>query len=115
MNTFEGHEAAVHSVCPHIKHSVNVRTLLDTFVPVIRCASCFLDTNVVSMLQFIFSTSVDGKIKAWLYDVIGSRLDYDVPGHACATIAYSADGKRLVFMDLLLILMLFQLPIHFMD
>ncbi|TXG62209.1 hypothetical protein EZV62_013572 [Acer yangbiense] len=95
LNTFEGHEAAVHSVFPHIKHSVNVRTLLDTFVPVIHRASCFLDTNVVSMLQFIFSTSVDGKIKAWLYDLIGSRLDYDAPDHACATLAYSADGKRL--------------------
>ncbi|KAK3211756.1 hypothetical protein Dsin_016462 [Dipteronia sinensis] len=67
LNTFEGHEAAVHSVCPHIKDGVD----------------------------FIFSTSVDGKIKAWLYDVIGSRLDYDAPGHACATMAYSADGKRL--------------------
>ncbi|KAK0572056.1 hypothetical protein LWI29_025480 [Acer saccharum] len=95
LNTFEGHEAAVYSVCPHIKHSVDVRTLLDTFVPVIHRASCFLDTNVVSMLQFIFSTSVDGKIKAWLYDVIGSRLDYNAPDHACATLAYSADGKRL--------------------
>ncbi|KAK2659846.1 hypothetical protein Ddye_006379 [Dipteronia dyeriana] len=67
LNTFEGHEAAVHSVCPHIKDSVD----------------------------FIFSTSVDGKIKAWLYDVIGSRLDYIAPGHACATMAYSADRKRL--------------------
>ncbi|KAI9191149.1 hypothetical protein LWI28_004311 [Acer negundo] len=95
LNTFEGHKAAVHSVCPHIKDSVDVTTLLDTFVPVIHRATCFLDTNVVSMLQFIFSTSVDGKIKAWVHDVIGSRLDYDAPGQACATMAYSADGKRL--------------------
>lgn len=67
LYTFEGHEAAVHSVCPHYKENVH----------------------------FLFSTSVDGKIKAWLYDVMGSRVDYYAPGHSCATMAYSADGKRL--------------------
>ncbi|XP_076921125.1 topless-related protein 4-like [Bidens hawaiensis] len=51
--TFEGHEAPVYSVCPHFKETV----------------------------QFIFSTATDGKIKAWLYDNIGSRVDYDAPGH----------------------------------
>lgn len=44
--------------------------------------------------QFIFSTAVDGKIKAWLYDNLGSRVDYDAPGHSCTTMAYSADGTR---------------------
>lgn len=39
---------------------------------------------------------MDGKIKAWLYDVMGSRVDYDAPGRSCTTMAYSADGKRLV-------------------
>ncbi|KAL5786017.1 hypothetical protein ACOSQ2_008409 [Xanthoceras sorbifolium] len=67
LYTFEGHEGAVHSVCPHSKDNVN----------------------------FVFSTSVDGKIKAWLYDMMGSRVDYDAPGRSCATMAYSADGKRL--------------------
>lgn len=67
LYTFEGHKDAVHSVCPHSKDNVH----------------------------FVFSTSVDGKIKAWLYDVMGSRVDYDAPGHSCATMAYSADGKRL--------------------
>ncbi|XVF89353.1 hypothetical protein PTKIN_Ptkin19aG0123500 [Pterospermum kingtungense] len=67
LYTFEGHEAAVHSVCPHQKENVH----------------------------FLFSTSVDGKIKAWLYDVMGSRVDYYAPGHSCATMAYTADGKRL--------------------
>ncbi|XP_021275783.1 topless-related protein 1-like isoform X1 [Herrania umbratica] len=67
LYTFEGHEAAVHSVCPHSKENVH----------------------------FIFSTSVDGKIKAWLYDTMGSRVDYTAPGGACMTMAYSADGKRL--------------------
>ncbi|KAK9914663.1 hypothetical protein M0R45_038427 [Rubus argutus] len=45
--TFEGHEAPVYSVCPHYKENI----------------------------QFIFSTAIDGKIKAWLYDCLdGSRL-----------------------------------------
>ncbi|AQK41374.1 Ramosa 1 enhancer locus 2 [Zea mays] len=65
--TFEGHEAPVYSVCPHYKESI----------------------------QFIFSTAIDGKIKAWLYDCLGSRVDYDAPGHWCTTMAYSADGTRL--------------------
>ncbi|XP_075509796.1 topless-related protein 4-like isoform X1 [Primulina tabacum] len=65
--TFAGHEAAVHSVCPHHKENI----------------------------QFIFSTATDGKIKAWLYDNLGSRVDYDAPGHSSTTMAYSADGTRL--------------------
>lgn len=65
--TFEGHEAPVYSVCPHYKENI----------------------------QFIFATAVDGKIKAWLYDNMGSRVDYDAPGHSCTTMAYSADGARL--------------------
>ncbi|XP_020537820.1 topless-related protein 4 isoform X2 [Jatropha curcas] len=65
--TFEGHDAPVYSVCPHHKESI----------------------------QFIFSTATDGKIKAWLYDHGGSRVDYDAPGHSSTTMAYSADGTRL--------------------
>ncbi|KAH7427885.1 hypothetical protein KP509_10G065300 [Ceratopteris richardii] len=65
--TFEGHEAPVYSVCPHHKENI----------------------------QFIFSTAIDGKIKAWLYDHMGSRVDYDAPGQWCTTMAYSADGSRL--------------------
>ncbi|XP_059641572.1 protein TOPLESS-RELATED PROTEIN 2-like [Cornus florida] len=64
---FEGHEAPVYSVCPHYKENI----------------------------QFIFSTAMDGKIKAWLYDCLGSRVDYDAPGLWCTTMAYSADGTRL--------------------
>lgn len=48
-------------------------------------------------VQFIFSTALDGKIKAWLYDNQGSRVDYDAPGHWCTTMAYSADGTRSMF------------------
>ncbi|PKA57711.1 Topless-related protein 2 [Apostasia shenzhenica] len=65
--TFEGHEAPVYSICPHHKENI----------------------------QFIFSTSLDGKIKAWLYDNMGSRVDYDAPGRWCTTMLYSADGSRL--------------------
>uniref|UniRef100_A0A0E0C039 CTLH domain-containing protein n=1 Tax=Oryza meridionalis TaxID=40149 RepID=A0A0E0C039_9ORYZ len=65
--SFEGHEAPVYSICPHHKESI----------------------------QFIFSTSLDGKIKAWLYDHMGSRVDYDAPGKWCTTMLYSADGTRL--------------------
>ncbi|KAB2065464.1 hypothetical protein ES319_A09G090300v1 [Gossypium barbadense] len=65
--TFEGHEAPVYSVCPHYKENI----------------------------QFIFSTALDGKIKAWLYDNMGSRVDYEAPGRWCTTMAYSADGTRL--------------------
>ncbi|GLU08454.1 hypothetical protein SLE2022_253670 [Rubroshorea leprosula] len=64
---FEGHEAPVYSICTHQKECI----------------------------QFIFSTAVDGKIKAWLYDNLGSRVDYDAPGHSCTKMLYSADGSRL--------------------
>ncbi|KAG7998117.1 hypothetical protein I3843_01G242700 [Carya illinoinensis] len=67
LYSFEGHEAPVFSVCPHYKENI----------------------------QFIFSTALDGKIKAWLYDHLGSRVDYDAPGRWCTTMAYSADGTRL--------------------
>ncbi|KAL3528878.1 hypothetical protein ACH5RR_008200 [Cinchona calisaya] len=67
LYTFEGHEAPVYSVCPHYKENI----------------------------QFIFSTSIDGKIKAWLYDNVGSRVDYDAPGRSCTTMAYSGNGTRL--------------------
>lgn len=67
LYNFEGHEAPVYSICPHQKDNI----------------------------QFIFSTAVDGKIKAWLYDVLGNRVDYDAPGHYCTTMLYSADGVRL--------------------
>jgi len=65
--TFEGHGAPVYSVCPHVKERVH----------------------------FILSISVNGEIKAWLYDNLGSRFTYDAPGHCCTRMAYSADSKRL--------------------
>ncbi|XP_034916413.1 topless-related protein 1 isoform X2 [Populus alba] len=67
LYAFEGHEAPVHSICPHSRETVH----------------------------FVFSTSLDGKIKAWLHGVMGSRVDYEAPGRSCSTMAYSADGKRL--------------------
>ncbi|XP_078160587.1 TOPLESS-related 2 isoform X2 [Carex rostrata] len=67
LYVFEGHDAPVYSILPHHKENI----------------------------QFIFSTSLDGKIKAWLYDNMGSRVDYDAPGRWCTTMLYSADGTRL--------------------
>ncbi|XP_017699381.1 protein TOPLESS-like isoform X2 [Phoenix dactylifera] len=67
QHTFEGHEAPVYSIYPHFKENI----------------------------PFIFSTSLDGKIKAWLYDNMGERVDYTAPGQWCTTLAYSADGTRL--------------------
>ncbi|KAF7105248.1 hypothetical protein CFC21_106080 [Triticum aestivum] len=65
--SFEGHEASVYSICPH--H--------------------------MECIQFIFSTSIDGKIKAWLYDNSGARVASDAPGKWCTTMLYSANGTRL--------------------
>ncbi|XP_009338217.2 topless-related protein 3 isoform X1 [Pyrus x bretschneideri] len=67
LYNFEGHDAPVYSICPHYKENI----------------------------QFIFSTATDGKIKAWLYDNLGSRVDYDAPSQSCTTMLYSADGSRL--------------------
>eukprot|EP00899_Mesostigma_viride_P004833 jgi/Mesvir1/14350/Mv09757-RA.1 len=64
---FEGHEGPVYCVCPHRKENI----------------------------QFIFSTARDGKIMAWLYDNLGSRIDYLAPCRWCTTMQYSADGMRL--------------------
>lgn len=44
--------------------------------------------------QFLFSTSTNGEIKAWLYDNLGYRVSLDAPGLSCTRMAYSADGKR---------------------
>ncbi|CAN6694243.1 unnamed protein product [Malus baccata var. baccata] len=65
---FEGHDTPVHSVCPHNKQNVH----------------------------FFVSTSVNGKIKAWLYNNMGYQVDYDASDHSITTMAYGADGKRLV-------------------
>ncbi|KAM2961356.1 hypothetical protein FF1_030939 [Malus domestica] len=67
LYTFEGHDTPVHSVCPHNKQNVN----------------------------FFFSTSVNGKIKAWLYNNMGYQVDYDASDHSITMMAYGADGKRL--------------------
>ncbi|KAD3067943.1 hypothetical protein E3N88_35823 [Mikania micrantha] len=47
------------------------------------------------LIKFVFSSATDGKIKAWLYDNKGSRLDYTAPGHSPSIMAYSADRKLL--------------------
>ncbi|XP_031373789.1 topless-related protein 1-like isoform X2 [Punica granatum] len=65
--SFEGHNATICSICPHSKDGVN----------------------------FIFSTSEDGKIKAWLYDHLGARVDYDAPGLGVTFMAYGGTNSRL--------------------
>ncbi|XP_045791919.1 topless-related protein 2-like [Trifolium pratense] len=65
--TFEGHAAPVYSVLPHSKEN----------------------------LQYLFSTSVDGKIMAWVFDNKNFRVEYDTPGNCCTAMLYSADGTRL--------------------
>ncbi|KAI3786010.1 hypothetical protein L1987_45137 [Smallanthus sonchifolius] len=45
-------------------------------------------------LQFIFSTAIDGKFKAWLYDEPVSKIDYETPGYTWIRMAYSTDGSR---------------------
>ncbi|XBH96082.1 hypothetical protein VPH35_086545 [Triticum aestivum] len=65
--SFEGHEAPVYSICPH--H--------------------------IDEVKFIFSISLDGKMKTWLYEYLGTKLDFDVPGKWCGAILNSADGTRL--------------------
>ncbi|XWS17843.1 hypothetical protein CRYUN_Cryun33cG0103100 [Craigia yunnanensis] len=67
MHNLEGHEAPVYSLCPQCKEGIH----------------------------FIFSTSVDGEIKAWLYDSFGARVQFDAPGLACTAMAYSSDNRRL--------------------
>ena len=46
-------------------------------------------------ISFVFSTSADGKIRAWLYFDQFHRVDYNAPGKCCTYIAYSDDGSRL--------------------
>ncbi|KAJ8490434.1 hypothetical protein OPV22_012155 [Ensete ventricosum] len=65
--SFEGHEAPVYSVCAH----------------------------QIESIEFIFSTGTDGKIKAWFYDGLGPKVEYDAPGHGCTTMAYGANATRL--------------------
>ncbi|CAI8590151.1 unnamed protein product [Vicia faba] len=64
---FEGHGAPVYSVLPHGKENI----------------------------QFILSTSVDGKIRASVYYDKNFQLEYDTPGQCCTTLMYNADGNRL--------------------
>ncbi|MED6219426.1 hypothetical protein PIB30_035730 [Stylosanthes scabra] len=65
--SFEGHQAAVYSICLNMRENT----------------------------EYIFSSSVDGKIKAWLFDNSGSKLDHNANGKWCTTMLYSSDGNRM--------------------
>ncbi|GMH07036.1 hypothetical protein Nepgr_008876 [Nepenthes gracilis] len=62
-----GHEAPVYSVFPHYRNNTH----------------------------FILSASTDGKIKVWLYDGVGARMEYTAHSNGFFTMAYSDDGRRL--------------------
>ncbi|PWZ10158.1 Protein TPR1 [Zea mays] len=91
--TFEGHKAPVYSICAHHKQSIQGLWLWSFYCDY---GIQYSDMPIqVEKREFIFSTSLDGKIKAWLYDNVGSRVDYEAPGKWCTTLLYSADGTRL--------------------
>nr|XP_011466160.1 PREDICTED: topless-related protein 3 isoform X1 [Fragaria vesca subsp. vesca] len=69
LYNFVGHEAPVYSVCPH--HNKN--------------------------FQFIFSTSIDGKIRTWMYDNEGPISGCDAPGNWCTTLIFKSDGSSRMF------------------
>jgi hypothetical protein len=60
---------------------------------------CLLDCSIL----YIFSTVIDGEIKAWLYDFLGLRVNYDVCGNWCTTMTYNAKGTRCDVANLILI------------
>lgn len=62
--------------------------------------SCFYSCRCMLMIvlfcrkQFLFSISITGEIKAWLFDNMGSRITDDAPGFCCMRMSYSSDSKR---------------------
>ncbi|KAL8155491.1 topless-related protein 2-like [Apium graveolens] len=67
LYNFEGHDAPVYSICPYQKEN----------------------------MEFILSTATNGKIKAWIYDNMVTKVDTVAPGRWCTKMLYSADGNRL--------------------
>ncbi|XP_050286624.1 topless-related protein 4-like isoform X2 [Quercus robur] len=99
LYTFEGHEAPFYSVCPHHKENILGCHSPPPPLPTLPASPSvwiwFRSLKVSCFLQYIYSVDISGKIKAWLYDNVGSRVDYDAPGQSCMTMAHSADGTRL--------------------
>lgn len=62
-----GHRASVNNICPRFKES----------------------------MQFIVSSSTDGKMKAWSTDDMASCIQYNAPTHASTAMTYGTDGTRL--------------------
>ncbi|RHN74443.1 putative transcription factor WD40-like family [Medicago truncatula] len=65
--SFEGHVAPVCLVVPHSKRNI----------------------------LFLFSTSIDGKIRVWLFENKSLMVEYDTPGKCSTTPICSSDGTRL--------------------
>ncbi|KAG6491169.1 hypothetical protein ZIOFF_052502 [Zingiber officinale] len=76
--TFEGHEAPVYSVCPH--HKENNQVYYSFY---------FL---LLLLAVHLFNSSA-GKIKAWLYANLGSRVDYNAPGNWCLIALMVPEGE----------------------
>ncbi|PWA59443.1 hypothetical protein CTI12_AA391520 [Artemisia annua] len=66
-----------------IVHSISIMDFIDLDVR----ASMLYEFHI-AIYEFIFSIATDGKIKAWLYDIIGSRVDYNALGHSFTRMAY---------------------------
>ena len=63
------------------------------------------------MYHFIFSTTVDENLKAWLYYLMGSRVAYNVHSQWCTTMAYTADGTRFIHSVVLVVALHHALPL----
>ncbi|KAJ4828988.1 hypothetical protein Tsubulata_051012 [Turnera subulata] len=63
--SFQGHDTPVYSLCPQSKESIH----------------------------FLFSISMEGNIKAWMYDILGPRVNFVAPGLWSTRMAYSSDGR----------------------
>lgn len=90
LHIFEGHEAPVYSVCAPNKENFHVRTLLNTHI----CFFISVWLAYIFVLQFFFSTSIEGKIHTWLYDHGRCIDDCYAPGRSCSRMSYSSDEKR---------------------
>lgn len=92
-----GHRAPVYSLCPHTKENVHVSIKINTMIfSLYACMHAnMLMIVLVILMQFLFSISRSGEIKAWLFNDCGPRLTYSAPGLSCMRMAYSVDGKRL--------------------
>lgn len=90
IHCFEGHVAPVCSILPRSKENIQVKYFLSLPLHIVDVVY-LID---IKFLQYLFSTSADGKVRAWIYDDKNFHLEYDAPGKCSTTLIYSADGTR---------------------